>query len=152
MSVRRALLVVGALALAAFLALVGGTAALQWWSVRSSADPDAATVATTCSPGRGFVVTAVEERSWGWVVRMAPWRVAYFGAEDTLGGNPNVYVVREGDALVPWFSGSVPPVDPVTKVELTAAGAQNPWEADIVLALAEKREPYVAERCSSRRF
>lgn len=149
---RRLLVVVAGLVVAAVVAVAAGPAVLQWRSVRFSGAPDVARAALACEPGGGRVVTSLEERPWGWVVRVAPWRVAHLGADDTSSGAPATYVTRIGDStdLEAWFSGSSPPSDPVTKEPLTAPGAADPWEADMALAVADGREPLVAQRCSVR--
>lgn len=138
--------------LAAVVTVVAAPAGLQWWSVRNSADPDVALAALTCQAGGGRVVTSVEERPWGWVVRTQQWRVTYLGADDTSSGAPATYVTREDGVLVPWQSGSSPPTDPATGAELTAPGAADPWEADLALAAAAGRDPYVAQRCVGERM
>jgi hypothetical protein len=150
--VRRLLVVLAALLVAAVLGLVAAPVALQWWSVRRSADPDVALAALTCQAGGGRVVTSVESRPWGWVVRTQQWRVAYLGADDNASGAPATYVTKEDGVLVPWQSGSSPPTDPATGVELTAPGAADPWEADLALAATQSRDPYVAERCVTERM
>jgi hypothetical protein len=148
---RRAVVVAAAvLAVGGAVVAAGFGPAAQWLSVRRSADPDVARAALECMPGSGRLVTQVLARPWGWTVRSATWPEVYLGRESSLGGNPNVYVVPENGVLVPWYSGSYPPFDPVTKVELTAPGAADAWEADIALAVAGHREPLVARRCSTR--
>lgn len=151
---RRLLIPVAALVVAAGVTVAVTPAVLQWWSVRTSGAPDVARAALTCEGGGGRVVTSVEERPWGWVVRVARWRVAYLGADDTTSGAPATFVTKVGDSSVlePWFSGSSPPTDPATQQPLTAPGARDPWEADMALAVAEGRDPYVAQRCSVRKF
>lgn len=151
---RRLLIVVAGLVAAALVAAVvvvlAAPAALQWWSVRTSGAPDVARAALSCEAGGGRVVTSVEERPWGWVVKVAPWRVAYLGADDTASGAPATFVTRTATGLEPWFSGSAPPSDPATGQPLVAPGARDPWEADLALAAAAGRDPYVAQRCSTR--
>ena len=149
---RRVLVVVAGLVVAAVVAVAAGPAVLQWWSVRWSGAPDVARAALACETGSGRVVTSVEERPWGWVVKVAPWRAAYLGADDTTSGAPATYVTKIGDSsdLEAWFSGSYPPFDPETKQPLTAPGADDPWQADLALAAANGRDPLVAQRCSTR--
>lgn len=149
---RRLLVPAVLLAAAAVLALLAGPAVLQWWSVRWSGAPDVARAALTCEQGSRKVVTSVEEKPWGWVVRVASVRVAYFGGDDTSSGAPATYVTRIGDSsdLDAWYSGSYPPFDPATKQPLTAPGAADPWQADMALAVATGRDPIVAQRCSTR--
>ena len=147
---RRLLVVVAGLVVLAVLAVAAGPAVLQWWSVRRSGAPEVARAALSCETGGGRVVTSVEERPWGWVVRVAKVSVAYFGRDDTSSGAPATYVTRVGDRLEPWYSGSYPPFDPDTKQSLTAPGAADPWEADMALAVANGRDPLVAQRCSTR--
>ena len=79
---RRLLIAVAAAAVAALLVVLAGPPALRWWSVRRSADPEVAAVAQTCRTGRNWIVTRVEERPWGWFVRMEDWHVVYLGAEE----------------------------------------------------------------------
>ena len=151
---RRLLIAAAALVVAAVVTVAATPAVLQWWSVRTSGAPDVALAAVSCQGGGGRVVTSVEERPWGWVVRVAPWRVAYLGADDTANGAPATYVTRVGDGpdLETWFGPDSPPTDPVTKQPLTAPGARDPWEADMALAVAQGRDPYAAQRCSSRQL
>lgn len=149
---RRILVALGAVVVVVLSAVVVGPSAMQWWSVRRSGNPDVALAALTCESGRGRVVTGVSARPWGWVVTTADWQVAYFGFADTSSGAPGLYVTERTGRMVAWFSGSSPPTDPVTGEQLSAAGADNPWEADLALAVVGNREPYVAQRCTTRQF